>query len=662
MRKKSINRWIVLCFAGIFALSLGITALANFQENYRAGMTRADEDLERCAILTNMELTGLVGIVLAPENAGVYDNIRTDLVSCTKLFNVDHLFVYSLDPGTHKRHIIFFVSSDPEMDKRDQENYPPGTEVDEPTVDIEDRWLAGEKDVSGSLRNGQETFWFHAFRDERDNFEYMVALERNVMLENQAILRSFAWDILPIGLTLLGGMITLLILVRRRIIQPIAVISESMSRFASDGSRKPEPLRIKYQDEIGQIAEAYNKMTADISAYVGSIESLNREKLEAKVQLGIARRIQYGLVPEKITLHGVGFRACAMTRPAKEVGGDFYDCFQRDEQSVCIVIGDVSDKGTTAAIFMAMAKTMIREKMMAGMNPAKALNQANDELCGQNPEGLFTTAFAAVLNTQTGDLCYANAGHTRPVLLGEAPSFMNPEPGIVLGLYKGDDLQDHRISLGPSEGILLYTDGVTEAVNPQRQFFGEQRLLDTVKSVSDSTDAEKILSGVGSAVADFYAGGEPFDDMAALVLLRMPAESDDMEGPAPIGTSAENDRIDIPVALSSFDRIKQAVIALAGNTQETRMALLACDEALTNIVSYSGATELAFSCEKQGDSLCVSFFDNGIPFDPTAVGEEKEFEELDSGGMGLKLIRQNASGMRYERRRNRNELILNFNL
>ena len=94
----------------------------------------------------------------------------------------------------------------------------------------------------------------------------------------------------------------------------------------------------------------------------------------------------------------------------------------------------------------------------------------------------------------------------------------------------------------------------------------------------------------------------------------------------------------------------------------TRMALLACDETLANIVSYSGATELSFSCEKQDNVLHISFLDNGAPFDPTAVGAEKAFEQLDSGGMGLKLIRQNAAGMRYERRQNRNELSLYFNL
>ena len=663
MRKKSIMRWIILCFTGIFILSLAISAIANFQENYKAIMARSDEDMDRCAGVVNNELaeTDLAALT-TPEFRAAYDEQRDSLLYCATVFGTDSLFVYRIDPETRVRHYYFAVAPDPETDRMYREILYPGAEQDAPLKPVEEKWLAGDRDASGSYRDGYQTFWFHAFRSENGQPDYMVAMENNVMLERQKILNNFLWDIFPIGLSLLGGLIILLILVRRRIIRPIAMISDSMSRFAQDGSRRPEPLQVRSKDEIGQIASVYNKMTADISTYVGSIENLNREKLEANVQLDIARKIQYGLVPEKTTLHGIGFRACAATRPARAVGGDFYDCFQRDERSVCIVMGDVSGKGTTAAIFMAMAKTMIREKLLAGLNPAKALNQANDELCAQNPEGLFTTAFAGVLDPQTGELLYANAGHTRPVLLEKTPSLMNPDPGIALGLFRDADLKDYTLRLGPAEGILLYTDGVTEAVSPRKQFFGEQRLLETLKNIQDPLDAEKIVSAVSQAVKHFTEGGEPFDDMASLVLVRIPAENDDMAGPAPFRTSAVSERVSIPVALSSFDIIRQAVTAVAGNGQETRMALLACDEALTNIVSYSGATKLAFSCEKRDDVLYVSFFDNGVPFDPTATGAHKEFEELDSGGMGLKLIRQTAAGMRYERRQNRNELTLYFNL
>ena len=663
MKKKSIMRWIILCFTGIFILSLAISALANFQENYRAVMAKSDEEMDLCACLVSNQLSEVDLVTLiSPENRARYDDLRESLLYDARAFDAESMLIYDIDPETRERRLFFAVSSDDRIDQLYQVDLYLGAEQDDPLMPEEEKWLAGEKDITGSYREGYQNFWFHAFRGGENAPDYIIAMVCNVSLERQKILMNFLWDIIPIGLSLLGGLIILLILVRRRIIRPIAMISDSMSRFAEDGSRRPEPLRLQSQDEIGQIASVYNKMTADISAYVDSIESLNKEKLEAKVQLDIARKIQYGLVPEKAALHGVGFRVCAMTRPAKEIGGDFYDCFQRDEHSVCILMGDVSGKGTIAAIFMAMAKTMIREKLLAGLNPAKALIQANDELCGQNPEGLFTTAFAAVLDLRTGELRYANAGHTRPVLLRNPPSLLNPDPGIALGLFRDADLKDHTLSLGPAEGILLYTDGVTEAVNPQHQFFGEQRLLEALGTVPDSLDAEKILSAVTQAVEDFSEGGEPFDDMASLALLRVPAENDDMDGPAPFRTSAESDRFSIPVAPGSFEIIRRAVTALAGDTQEARMALLACDEALTNIISYSGATKLSYSCEKRDNLLYVSFFDNGIPFDPTAAGAEKEFEELDSGGMGLKLIRQTAAGMRYERRRNRNELTLYFNL
>ena len=115
--------------------------------------------------------------------------------------------------------------------------------------------------------------------------------------------------------------------------------------------------------------------------------------------------------------------------------------------------------------------------------------------------------------------------------------------------------------------------------------------------------------------------------------------------------------------LSSFDEIKKAVFTAAGDTPEIRRALLACDETLTNIINYSGAENLFFSCEKEGGKLSVFFSDDGIPFDPTAApAEEKDFEFLDNGGMGLNLIRKSVSSMRYERKNNRNNFMLYFPL
>ncbi len=356
-----------------------------------------------------------------------------------------------------------------------------------------------------------------------------------------------------------------------------------------------------------------------------------------------------GLVPERYTLEGDRFRIKAMTRPATAVGGDFYDCFRLDENKVCIFMGDVSGKGISAAIYMAMAKTLIREKLAAGLSPAQVLHHTNEELCVHNPEGLFATVFAAVLNTKTGDLHYANAGHTFPVLLKKEPAFLYPDSGIALGLFEDAEIRDESMHLPCGEGILLYTDGVTDAVNPWREFFGKDRLLQTVSlAVEKEISPEKVMHQISASVGDFCNETEPFDDMAVLILLRSKEQT---------GCASHT----LPVALSSFDEIRKVVFETAGDTPKTRKALLACDEALANIVRYSGAQTLVFSCDMKDDELCITFTDNGIPFDPvSSQAGEKDFDLLDHGGMGLSIIRQSVSSIRYERKNDQNELTMCF--
>jgi hypothetical protein len=195
---------------------------------------------------------------------------------------------------------------------------------------------------------------------------------------------------------------------------------------------------------------------------------------------------------------------------------------------------------------MAVIKTMIREKLMAGLSPAETLNQANVELMAQNPEGLFATVFAAVLDPGTGELRYANAGHTYPVLTGEVPGILKPANGIALGMYDDAEIVDETMTLAPGQGFFLYTDGVTEALNPQHKQFGMERLVTALADDPQRQEtAEEILLRVSSAVGTYCAGVEPFDDMAILVLLMTE------------GSGKENFRT-VPVSLSSFEAIREA--------------------------------------------------------------------------------------------------------
>ena len=161
-------------------------------------------------------------------------------------------------------------------------------------------------------------------------------------------------------------------------------------------------------------------------------------------------------------------------------------------------------------------------------------------LLTQNRENLFVTAFVAVLNTKTGELCYCNAGHTWPVLLKEDPEFLVPDCGVVLGMFEDADLQDYTLRLSGNDGIMLYTDGVTEAVSPERTFFGKERLLDALRGIPASENkAEEAVLRISRAVYSFCDGNEPFDDMAVLALYFCPASSV---------------WISLPVSLSAFEK------------------------------------------------------------------------------------------------------------
>ena len=653
MKKGTISRWIMRCTVIVLMITVGVSAAANYQINYKGLLKQRTEWAEACNDIVQGQLRHWnFQELFESADSSQYRSVRQIIHRFCSAFQFDYLYVYTLDPETGDRFYYLCVSSEQSLNEFAEKELTMATMTGTKILEGEKAIFAGERDMQqGFIKNrfGSEINWVAPFLDENGQMVALIGMDYDLEDWYYLIWQDFLKDIIPIVLVQLLGLAVLLYLVQRRVVQPIREISDGMTRFARNTRQKPEPLQVHSRDEIGGIAASFDKMAEDISDYVNNIETLTREQVETNVQLDVARRIQYGMVPHEAALSGSGYSVRALTRPAKAVGGDFYDCFQRDPHSVCAVMGDVSGKGVSAAIFMAMSKTMIREKLMAGLAPAEALRQVNGELCAQNPEGLFVTVFASVFDPASGEMRFANAGHTYPVLLTDSPALLIRENGPALGLFEDAELQEETLRLKPGQGLLLYTDGVTEAVNPQKAFFGTDRLLKAVRAVPEGGDrAEAAIMEVSRAVGLFCDGAEPFDDMAVMSLLC--EEQGEKWQP-------------LLVALSAFEEIRQAVFQTVGDTPKTRQALLACDETLANIVNYSGASELAFSCRKEGDRLRVSFRDDGIPFDPTAQETgEKEFHLLDSGGMGLNLIRQTATKWRYERTGERNIFTLDFQL
>ena len=261
-----------------------------------------------------------------------------------------------------------------------------------------------------------------------------------------------------------------------------------------------------------------------------AIEKARLHAEEVKVQamereLEIGQQIQLSLLPDAPPVVP-GWEFAAFYQAAREVGGDFYDFFslQSQPQKQGLVIADVTGKGVPAALFMARAETMIRSTALSGLSPSVVLQQANDLMLEDRKAELFVTAFYGLLDTDRGRLIYANAGHSRPLWLPAAKGTCQEllAGGILLGAFQGIELEEAQIDVGPGDLLVFYTDGVTEAMNGDREFFGEERLRSIVDA-SAGASAQEVLEAIVDAVSVFSRGAAQSDDLTLFVIRRCPA-------------------------------------------------------------------------------------------------------------------------------------------
>ena len=206
----------------------------------------------------------------------------------------------------------------------------------------------------------------------------------------------------------------------------------------------------------------------------------------------------------------------ATMEPAKEVGGDFYDFFMIDDDHFALVVGDVSGKGIPAALFMVIAKTLLKDAAMHSDSPADIFTRVNDILCDGNESGLFVTCWLGILTISTGNLQFANAGHAQPVFFHENDfKFLDTKPNLMLGAMSGMPYKNHSLTMQKGDRIFVYTDGVTEAADSSNKLYGEDRLLSVLKMTLGMSSKE-ILSFVRDDIEGFVNGAAQFDDITML--------------------------------------------------------------------------------------------------------------------------------------------------
>lgn len=280
-------------------------------------------------------------------------------------------------------------------------------------------------------------------------------------------------------------------------------------------------INVKTGDEIEDLSNAFNNMTSRLKANIEDLKATTAEKERIQSELKIAQKIQTSMLPRIFPPfpERKEFSLFALMEPAKEVGGDFYDFFLIDKNKLCFVIGDVSGKGVPAALFMVIAKTLIKNQALSGCSAAETLFNANNLLCMENEEMMFVTVFIGILNTDTGELEYSNAGHNPPLLCRKDGEFeyIKPKKSFVLAGMENFKYQNETMVLEKGDTFFLYTDGVTEAMNPEGKQFSEPKLKSDLAGLGDKSEKE-IVGAIRHEISDFVKEAQQSDDITMLTL------------------------------------------------------------------------------------------------------------------------------------------------
>ena len=309
----------------------------------------------------------------------------------------------------------------------------------------------------------------------------------------------------------------------KKVIEPIMLIRNNIKNFATNNVETTDDAldTIKTGDELEDLAHSVKHMERDIVSYIDNIQNITAEKERISAELNVATQIQADMLPRIFPPFPdrKEFDIYATMTPAKEVGGDFYDFFLVDDDHIALVMADVSGKGVPAALFMVIAKTLIKNRTLMGgkLSPAEILTDVNNQLCEGNEAELFVTVWLGIIEISTGKGIAANAGHEHPALKRKDGDYelviYRHSPAVAT--MENIKFREHEFELEPGDSFFVYTDGVTEATNSEVQLYGTDRMLKALNKSAEQ-DAQGLLAGVKKDIDEFVGDAPQFDDITML--------------------------------------------------------------------------------------------------------------------------------------------------
>ncbi len=389
-------------------------------------------------------------------------------------------------------------------------------------------------EVISAYKNSEEFFRTYKYGDMSlaayvvpmydDNKNVVALVEADIIMpRNEMLLPGMLLNIVFIVLiVMIIAMALFYYFTRKRIIAPLEKINEATKDIVDNIDNDEEMvIDVSTKDEIETVARSIEKMNHKLKEYIRENNAITTEKARVNTELGLAYHIQVNTLPSVFPAfpNRSEFDIYASMTPAKEVGGDFYDFFLVSDNKLGMTMADVSGKGIPAAMYMMMAKSMIKTKMISGAKPADALMSVNNLLCDSNQGEMFVTVWAAVLDMDRNELIAADAGHENPIVKKPNGEFqeIKRKHGLVLGGFRNIKHEDYIIEMKPGTKVFVYTDGVPEAKNPNGEFYKMDRLVEALNRVKDEK-SEDIVRNVKLDIEKFEEGAEQYDDITMMCL------------------------------------------------------------------------------------------------------------------------------------------------
>ena len=515
----------------------------------------------------------------------------------------------------------------------------------------------GEEGMKHMILNGNDCYVFYKPLGKTGCSMAIVCPEKDIF-GGYDRLRRTVMTIVTVGLLL---MLYFFIRIITRELTPLRRLAREAETIASGqfDAQLPELQRI---DEIGQLSQSFENMQQSLVKYIDELKVTTAQKASIDRDIRIASDIQMGMLPEKFPTKADcdDVQIYASLTPAKDVGGDLFDFYFRDEK-LFFCIGDVSGKGVPASLFMAVTRAVFRTVSAHESMPDHIVTAMNKTMAGMNKAHMFVTLFVGVLDLPTGRLHYCNAGHDAPLLVGAGVGELPCDNNIPVGFMPRwkYTLQEAQIFTGTT--IFLFTDGLTEAMDVNKAQFQMDRVNDVaIKALSQQQQEPKqLISQMTEAVHQFVGDAEQSDDLTMMTIQYIREQTDVRMRKSIV---LANDKSEVP-KLNAF--VDEVCMAVGFDDSTSKKIKVAIEEAVVNVMNYAypPGTKSDITIEAASNDMRLKFtiIDKGIPFDPTvqaAADTTLPAKERRIGGLGIHIMRQNMDSINYERIDNLNVLTL----